>query len=156
MSSEFKDSCIYCTLSSDNNIQLHGGKQTAKFLFFKDKHFSVLAPLFCFGVCAVYSSPFVLLSLPTALPLTLCCLCTLFQPPLWLAWLRSADSAGTGNTLTLCPILSFPSKGQRKRDLQLHLKQSRYRREGQQPQTVGPHCVFFFFLKHIKYMARVR
>lgn len=33
--------------------------------------------------------------------------------------LRSANSAGTGNTLTLCPILSSPSKGQSKRDLQL-------------------------------------
>lgn len=157
MSSEFKDSRICCTLSSDNNIQLHGGKQTEKFLFFRDKHFSVLAPLFCFGVCAVYFSPFVLLSLPAPLPLTLCCVHTLFQPPLWLAWPRSADSAGTGNTLTLCPVLSSPSKGQSKWDLQLHLKQSRYRREGQQLHTVVPPLPpGVFFLKHIKCMARVR
>lgn len=58
------------------------------------------------------------------LPLTLCCVHTLFQLPHWLAWPRSADSAGTGNTLTLCPILSSPSKGQSKWDLQLHLKRS--------------------------------
>lgn len=60
--------------------------------------------------------------------------------------LRSANSAGTGNTLTLCPILSSPSKGQSKRDLQLRLKQNGRRgregeREGRQAQAVPPSCI---------------
>lgn len=34
----------------------------------KTSTFSVLVPLFCFGVCTVYFSPFVLLSLPAPPP----------------------------------------------------------------------------------------
>lgn len=61
--------------------------------------------------------------------------------------LRSANSAGPGNTLTLCPILSSPSKGQSKPDLQLRLKQNGRRgREGEKeggPASAGcsPSCI---------------
>lgn len=119
-------------------------------MFFKDEPFSLLVPLFCFGVCTVYFSPFVLLSLPAPPPAYPLLPAHPLQPPLWLAWPRSADSAGTGNTLTLCPILGSPSKGQSKWDLQLHLKQSRYRREGQRPLTVSPRSPAFFFLEAYK------
>lgn len=122
----------------------------------KTSIFLYLFPCFVLG-CALFIFPLLFYSPSRCpLPLTLCCTYTLFQPPLWLAWPRSADSAGTGNTLTLCPILSFPSKGQSKWDLQLHLKQNWYRREGWWPQTVPRSHFFFFFLRHIKCVARVR
>lgn len=56
-SSEFKDSYIYHTLSSDNKIKLHGGNQTEKFPFFKDEHFfCTCSPVLFRGVHSLFFS----------------------------------------------------------------------------------------------------
>ena len=127
---------------------MEGNKQKSS-CFSKTSIFLCLFPCFVSG-CALFI--FLLLFYSPSqcpFPLTLCCVHTLFQPPLWLAWPRSADSAGSGNTLTLCPILSSPNKGHRKWDLQLHLKQSLYRTEGRWPRTV-PCSPWVFFLEAYK------